>query len=620
MPAFRPVRRTQLISTYGVGSMVDLPRDESLMVAGLDVWPFARNPVPQDWFVPEERLAARLRVRELRLPPDFREGSGSQNPFQKIPTVRFPRWHYCPRCGDMEYVPLLEATRRRCPGNSAETVCASRPRNRRPFMIPVRLVAACPEGHIQDFPFRAWAHGRATGTDHRLRYEALGSSAALSGILIRCIDCKQYRTLAGSFEYDQDSGGPLSRIGEKCRGDRPWLGESDCDDDRCGDHLRVVQRGASNVYFPHTISSIYLPLWAEGSTPDVIAVLEDQFYWEILTDGLVDGAHIDPARVGRVATRTGVDREALLEAAQRRLDGSPGTPAGGGEEEYRRAEYNAFIGGRGHEGSDLFVDVIEGGDYGSSLSGFVRRVCLIRKLRETRALTGFTRILPAQSDNDMRLQSLSRRRTRWLPAVVVRGEGIFFEFDHNRITEWLSASPEVVRRAQELNAAYNSKRKERGQETRNISPKFLLLHTFAHVLMKQLSFDCGYGSAALRERLYCEAAADAESMQGLLIYTASGDAEGTLGGLVRQGTPGRLEPIVVEAVRSASWCSSDPVCIESPGQGTENANLAACHGCALLSETSCEEGNRLLDRGMIVGTIKDRSIGFLAGLLLAPAN
>ncbi len=99
-------------------------------------------------------------------------------------------------------------------------------------------------------------------------------------------------------------------------------------------------------------------------------------------------------------------------------------------------------------------------------------------------------------------------------------------------------------------------------------------------------------------------------MQGVLIYTASGDSEGTMGGLVRQGEPDRLPDTIERAVRKAQWCSSDPVCIESTGQGTDNANLAACHACVLISETSCEEGNRLLDRATVVGTPDDPGAGF----------
>ena len=400
-----------------------------------------------------------------------------------------------------------------------------------------------------------------------------------------------------------------------CRGDRPWLGESDCEQHRCGVHLRVLQRGASNVYFPFTVSSIYLPLWAEGAPSEVIAVLENRFYWAMLTDGLLDGLKVDPARARQLAQHTGVDAQALLEAAQRRMDGTPEAGGAVGEEEYRRSEYDAFAAGRGNENSDLLVEVVDGSEYGPTVSAFIRRVCLVRKLRETRALAGFTRILPAEGESDGRLQPLSLRPTKWLPSVVVRGEGIFIEIDHSRLRDWIDRAPLTAARAHELEEAYNRRRFERGQEPRVVSQKFLLIHTLAHLMIKQLSFDCGYGSASLRERLYCEATEDAEPMQGLLVYTASGDSEGTLGGLVRQGEPGRLEPVIAEAIRSASWCSSDPVCIESRGQGTENANLAACHGCALISETSCEEGNRLLDRAMVVGTIDDRNIGFFAALL-----
>jgi len=592
--------------------MIDLPRDESLMVAGLDVWPFASAEMPPDWRVNEERLAARLGVRELRLPPDYREGQGVRYPRERIPAVRFPRWHYCPRCGAMEYLPLLRASPTKCYGH-AGFACASVPERRRPYLIPVRIVAVCPQGHIEDFPFMEWVHGGPCGEWHRLKYEALGSTAALSGILIRCMDCSERRTLAGSFDYDMERGGALSRIGHTCRGSRPWLGE-DPGEEPCGQHLRVVQRGASNVYFPYTVSSIYLPPWGEDADPALVRILEDPFYWDLLTGGLIDGSRVDPIRARQIAHRFGVDPEALALAAQRRLDRGALPDARLSEEEYRRAEYDAFIAGRGSEQSELLVEVIDGNQFRYPVNQIVRRVCLVRKLRETRALAGFTRILPPVGPGDPRMQPLSRKPLGWLPATVVRGEGVFLELSDELLTRW--AWQENVRnRAGNLQEAYNRRRRERGQDDRRVTAKFVLLHTLAHLLIKQLSFDCGYGSASLRERLYCEADPGSPHMQGILVYTASGDSEGTLGGLVRQGEPGRLEPIFLEAIRSALWCSSDPVCIESPGQGIDNSNLAACHACALISETSCEEGNRLLDRALIVGRLSDRSLGFLGGLL-----
>ncbi|MDD2708114.1 MAG: DUF1998 domain-containing protein [Verrucomicrobiae bacterium] len=205
-------------------------------------------------------------------------------------------------------------------------------------------------------------------------------------------------------------------------------------------------------------------------------------------------------------------------------------------------------------------------------------------------------------------------RIDWLPAIVVRGEGLFFEFNLAQIDQWLAAEPEVQNRVSELNQRCNLGRIQRGQEQRPISPKFVMMHTFAHVLINQLSFDCGYGSASLRERIYCDSKDHSNLMQGILIYTASGDSEGTMGGLVRQGHPGRFQMTMVRAMRNASWCSSDPVCIESTGQGADNANLAACHGCCLLPETSCEEGNRLLDRALLIGTPEKPSLGFFSKL------
>jgi hypothetical protein len=175
-----------------------------------------------------------------------------------------------------------------------------------------------------------------------------------------------------------------------------------------------------------------------------------------------------------------------------------------------------------------------------------------------------------------------------------------------------------VERIAELSRRYNRRRLERGLAERPVAPKYVLLHTFAHLLITQLAFDCGYGSASLRERIYCDIDDPSRPMEGILIYTASGDSEGTLGGLVRQGEPDRLPGIILHALSRAQWCSSDPVCIESTGQGSDNANLAACHGCVLVPETSCEQGNRLLDRGIVIGTPSQPDIGYFSSISALP--
>jgi hypothetical protein len=178
----------------------------------------------------------------------------------------------------------------------------------------------------------------------------------------------------------------------------------------------------------------------------------------------------------------------------------------------------------------------------------------------------------------------------------VHGEGIFLTLNKERVQQWLSQGHPAL---ELLEARFNKRLEERGVDPRAIPPQFILVHTLAHLLIRQLSFECGYGTSSLRERIYCQQEGD-EWMCGILLYTAAGDVDGTMGGLVSQGHPGRLEMIVENALEEARWCSSDPLCRESEGQGTDSLNLAACHACGLLPETSCEEGNRLLDRNAVL--------------------
>jgi hypothetical protein len=218
--------------------------------------------------------------------------------------------------------------------------------------------------------------------------------------------------------------------------------------------------------------------------------------------------------------------------------------------------------------------------------------------------------MPKTDRADQGVQRLAADPMPWLPATEVRGEGIFIELVTSAIERWIARSG-AVRRTAPLIQEFNQRRLARGVATRNVDARFMMIHTLAHALIKELTSFCGYGSASLRERLYCNLENTAgATMNGLLIYTASGDSEGTLGGLVAQATPGRFEQLIDSAFRRSLWCSNDPVCMESPGGGSFSSNLAACHGCTLLPETSCEEGNRLLDRALLVGTIDDVNIGF----------
>ena len=612
MPNLRPIRRSQLIAPFGVGALVDFPGDESLMTAGLDEWAFAHEECPQDWLVREERLQLRLNVTHFRVPPDYREpGRHIQYPNQHIPFVRFPRWHYCPIRGAMERLSLFSGLPK-CPCRPGLD-CESIPRGRRPRLIPSRFIAVCPKGHIEDFPFMEWIHrGDSWDQTHRLRLLPGRSSASLSGMRVLC-SCGKSNSMTGSFNFDVEKGGALHRIGYDCFGGAPWLGRGG-ERGQCGEYLRVVQRGASNVYFPLTVSSIYLPLWGEDTGRRINKILDNPKVWDTLVAGLDDGQFIQAVRCETVASIYQVDPQELQEAAQRKYDGTVGLEdkISRSEEKFRRQEYEALRTGRGGETTDLMVEVCDPGQYGVDLAGLLNGVCLVRKLRETRVLVGFSRLLPVEDATSPEMLPISvDSDLGWLPATVVHGEGIFIEFNARDLQVW-AENPNVRARALSLKVQCNQRRLQRGLKEIEVTAKYLFLHTFAHCLIGQLSFDCGYGSASLRERIYCNSDESEESMQGVLVYTASGDSEGTLGGLVRQGLPDRMTSVIERAIHRIRWCSSDPVCIESVGQGSDNANLAACHGCILLPETSCEMGNRLLDRGLMIGTPNDTEIGYFS--------
>jgi hypothetical protein len=601
LPRRRPIRRGQLIEPFGVGAMNDFRNDEALMCAGLDRW--FPNPPDPSLIIREERLQARLSCSHFVKPPDFGEGEGASK--VKVPHVRFPLWHYCPRCFRMSQTTLFSGAQPYCDD------CSARARGATRRMIPVRIVAICEAGHIQDFPFQSWIGCACSPANRRLFFKAGRSAASLAGIKITCENCKRERSLAGSF--DQHA---LSGVGESCSGAQPWLGRS-TGVHSCPRELQTVQRGGSNVYFPLVTSSIYIPPSRTAESETITRVLDNPAVWDSLASVLVDGR--PPVAACKVlAGMYGVDPDALADAVAARTAGSAAVVVATTEEEFRRQEYDVLCNGAGSPLDDLFVERSDGAAYGG-LADYVQRVGLVRKLRETRVLVGFSRLMPQTDRGDPSVQPLMVDQTiDWLPAVEVRGEGIFVELRADAIENWLSDG-RAARRVAGLIGFYNQKRIERGIASRPVDARFVMIHTLAHALIKELTFFCGYGSSSLRERLYCNLQDLDRPMNGFLIYTASGDSEGTLGGLVAQGAGGRFERLVYDALARCSWCSNDPVCMESPDGGAFSSNLAACHSCVLLPETSCEEGNRLLDRALLAGTIDEPEAGLFGGLPFGPA-
>ncbi|MDP9372734.1 MAG: DUF1998 domain-containing protein [Chloroflexota bacterium] len=647
----RPIRRAQLIAPFGPGAMMVTPDGSSLMAAGLDHWytpPSDSTRLdPTEFLFHEWRLEGELGVDRFGLPPDYREprdawGDDRVNTNLRVPFLRFPRWHVCPVCGRLQSYPLEMRDRPRCPA------CEEKPKGKSgkaPFMVQVRFIAICDNGHVQDFPWREWVHETASPTCQRpMRLFTTGGSS-LSATRVTC-DCGASRSLEGITQADppiapESPGGTeadsdakpepstylsreLAASGQPflCQGHHPWLDEET--GRGCSRPLRGSLRGATNVYFALTRGAIFLPRGGDAVPTELVAILSEAPVAGTIT--LLRGVNVEPTPAllkqhnGPLLGRYSDEQiaAALALVSRDEADDEPGVEGDDPETAFRRAEHAALRVARTEE--QLKTRPMDMTAYAADIARLIAGVSLVEKLRETRAFTGFARVFAENQQSLAERQAMLWRDpptcpNRWLPAYIVFGEGIYLEFNEDLLREW-ERREDVKQRVTRLGRQLTAVRARRGLEERRLPRRQVLLHTFAHLLMNQLIFDCGYSSAALRERLYVSDNA-AAPMAGLLIYTAAGDSEGTMGGLVRMGRPGNLERVIRGALHNARWCSSDPVCMElgaTGGQGPDSCNLAACHNCALVPETSCEIFNRLLDRWLVVGAPDDPSPGFFAAI------
>jgi hypothetical protein len=628
-----PIRRAQLIVPFGTGAMVNVPGGTSLVVAGLDYWfhPLSGTTLdPNEFHIEEWRLQKILRVKHFRLPPDYREpfrGAGDlPNLKITVPAFRFPTWHFCPTCKLLTQRSMFER------GNKGRIKCFEcEGKGKTRYLVQVPFIAVCENGHLNDFPWNEWVHRSLTSTckgkdNHKLRLFSTGS-ATLGGQKIKCEECYAERNLAGITSASVDTttlSRSLSNDGEfTCPGERPWLGAAGKEE--CAAKVRGSLRSALNVYFAHVRSSIYLPRTDNSKIEDLLPKLES-LPLSTLVKTLIDlkapnDKILETMRTQQSALLIDFSDEDILSAIDIVKSDLPVDEALLTMDDveiddpllFRKEEFDVLCLPRNEE--LLKIKHIRLSDYSNEITKYFSRIMLVDKLRETRALSGFSRVYAENEQNISQRKSMLWENTEsiysWLPAYIVYGEGIFLEFDEDKLRQW-ERLPAVQERVKKLVERYKISQEKRRIKYRPIGARYVLIHSFAHLLMNRLTFECGYSSAALRERLYVSDEVN-QPMAGLLIYTADGDAEGTLGGLVRMGKAGNLEPTILAAIAEARWCSADPVCMEMGnlrGQGPDSCNLAACHNCSLVPETACEEFNRFLDRGVMIGDMDNSAIGF----------
>ena len=557
------VRRSSLVSTFGVGSLLP-SQDDSVMICGLDHWPRGDSIV-------EPRLARSLGVSEFRSPPTWRKGNGD------VPAVRFPEWAFCIGCRRLgPFWEIADAGTRRC------SRCNDP-------VSPSRFVSCCMNGHIEDFPYRAWVHedSRVGHEGHNLKLVARGHTSALGDLIVEC-SCGKKRSMAGAFNF-----AALRGI-RRCSGSRPWLETSEAG---CDQELRTLQRGSSNVWFAVVRSAISIP-----SVPG----LADAFIAKRMPDANPDASAAEIAR-GFKAPQ-GCTEPDLMRAIERWRNPAAVAPAPS-DRELRAEEYAALTRGVGAvEAHDQFlceeVDLVDSG-----VPELIAQVSRVGRLREVRALTGFTRVVPSTDENEVAVAPLVESgRPQWLPAVEVLGEGVFLRLDESLFERW-ATSDFALERSRLLLQSQEKIGRNSLTAGLDVSPRVLALHSLAHVLVDEMSLTSGYPAASLRERVY-----DDHGQAGILIYTATADSAGSLGGLAGLSDKHRIAQTLASGIRRARWCTADPVCVESTGSGVNGMNLAACHACLLLPETSCERFNLTLDRATLIGVLDRDTLGLFGGL------
>ncbi len=564
------LRSAQLITTFGIGAIVDTP-EWSGMVAGQEFWRADRMNV-----IHEPRLQRKLSVSEFWTPKPWKKPQHGRAEVVSVPLIRFPLWHFCPQCrrlADLDWF-----------GGPAETVCRRcSTHSDAKRLVPARFVVACEDGHISDFPWHWWVHRGASCHGAELEISSTGRSTTLASITVKCRTCERQATMEKAFDPGELASLP-------CRGERPWLRDRVA----CGKPLTAVQRGASNVYFAVTESAVSIPPFSSATARIV------EKYWASLT--LHDDPEDNRPILTNIAKREGMDSGDLWSAyLTRKTYGADGpTP------DIRGDEYAALSAPPPMSDFDDFA--AESVTVPDSHS-WLQRVVLVHRLRVVTALDRFSRISSATTNS----AQLASGAMTWRPAMEVNGEGLFLRPHEKALNDWIQkAGKPLAARVEKLEA----RRRDlinRGLRTHGspVTPEMLLIHTLSHLLMRALILDCGYSSAALREMLYVRPATDTSApMHGFLIYTAAADSEGSLGGLVRQGQPDRLGSLLSDAIETARWCSNDPLCLESKAQGTNSLNLASCHSCALVPETACEMFNCFLDRAVVVGTQDHPQLGF----------
>lgn len=581
------IRQSQLITTFGAGSMVDFV-DHTVIMSGIDDWDWADK---EEYKIFNQNLQNLLGVQYFVKPKLSTKATMWDKGSADIPASIFPTMLYCPQCKS-----VVSASSVTPDAKNNKFYCHSEncPGNGKSQLVPSRFVLVCPNGHIEDFPYDWWVHNgpgekkyKCTLTKPKIKMFYVRNRTDLDSLILQC-ECGAVRSMKNASGINAFADYP-------CTGKRPWLGDSEeCKAHEEHQYMQMRVRSESSVFFSSTVSALTIPPWSTKIAQEI-----QKIYSFLGPDG--DNKEIILKKIRNKFPKVQDD---IIVGIYEKIQADKEKETS--MSEIIEDEYVAISSDLDNVGDD-FISHAE--KVPSRYDHIIDRVIALDRLTVVTAMNGFKRLTAPVGYADKTLSKITKREHQiWLPGVELRGEGIFIQFNQSIIDAWVRKfGTRYDDMKSKLADSYFSNEINEGR----FSPQYVFLHTFAHLFIRELSYLCGYSSASIKERVYSTYNGSNRKMSGILVYTSTADADGSLGGLVEQAKTINIERIIASMIERGKWCSSDPVCYTSMDQGNLSLNYAACFACTLLPETSCEFFNVLLDRCAVCGSPENAELGLM---------
>ncbi len=597
-PKYTPVRFSHLTSYAGIGAIVRGVEDRLMVLVDTRYWR-DENGSHSTTIIPYVRRITKVLDidKELHMPPVAKEDPHQGISGAYLPAVLFPRFAVCKKCGLLHNQPWSKQNKKfdeviRCASNNCDGV-----------LEQVTWCAVSSKGHLSEVPWHYICHQDSFNKcEQDYNNEYLELSKDKDGK--RIVYC---RRCGCSNSFERNKGLKFIDV------EQPWMPYRKPILEK-EDTVEILEVNNPGVYLPTRVNAIVIPPESRISK----STLVDKLYRNSKICRDIDSIRQKlrkKSKIREVARKFLTSSEEVEKALKEIKNGYPYIDDIYVNDLYED-EYKAFLKPLEDqkEDEDFVTEHVTDKWKGLASSSFsdelnaiissVDRLISVRRIREIQVFKGFRRI-SSEKDTELVPPDITGE-SNWLPAIELFGEGIFFSLNESMLQRWES-NLGLVKRTEEIKQRYEKAQLDLNQDV-DVTSRFILLHTMAHLLIRELEGAAGYPAASLKERIY---SSRAKEMAGILIYTTVSDIAGSLGGIINSAEPKTFLSIMDNVFKKSQWCSLDPVCTEHQGQGPGWLNRAACHACALIPEPSCEFGNVFLDRVYIKGNREKGIPGFL---------